>query len=136
MVMLGEPWAKKRPRISKGGGRTHQPKDDRDAEDRTRAFLGQFWRYGPFTGDVMLGARFYRSTRGTVDLDNLMKHLLDAGTGILWINDCQVTAHDQPMVRLDRLNPRTELWVLPDESIAYGEQMKRLYDPATGKVLR
>lgn len=132
MVMQGEPWAKKRPRISKGGGRTHQPKDDRNAEDRTRTFLKQFWMGGIFTTNVTLGARFYRSHRGTVDLDNLLKHLLDAGTGILWVNDCQVTAYDHPEVHLDRDNPRTELWILPHVAAT----LIRVYDPETGRVAK
>lgn len=132
LVMPWEPWAKKRPRISRGGGRTHQPKDDRNAEERTRSFLEQWWAHGVYVDEVILGARFYRSTRITVDLDNLMKHLLDAATGIIWVNDCQVSGYDQPRVHLDRENPRTELWVLPHVDATMG----RLYDPETGKVLR
>lgn len=135
MVMLGEPWAKKRPRISQGGGRTHQPKDDRDAETRTHEQLTQLWLPfgGPFTENVMLGARFFRSTRGTVDLDNLLKHLLDAATGVFWINDCQVTAYDRPELLLDRERPRTELWLAPHFNV---QLLNRQYDLLTGKVAK
>ena len=130
LVLPGEPWAKKRPRISKGGGRTHQSKIDREAEKRTRQLLIELWDRPPYLGNLGLGVRFYRSTRNTVDADNLLKHVLDAGTGPLWINDCQVTLYEWVELQVDRVYPRTELWFRPHTTT-----MIRLYDPDTGKAI-
>lgn len=111
-VLPFQPWAKKRPRISRGGGRTHQPKDDRDAEQRTRDCLVQA---GPplFVGPVCLRVTFYRASLQWVDTDNLTKHIKDCANGILWVDDVQVT-DERCVKRLDRDNPRTEILVFPD----------------------
>lgn len=138
MQLSGEPWAKKRPRISAAvsgkARRTHQPADDRKAEEATRAEIArQWWELGfvrPLSGNVRLSAVFYRSTRGTVDLDNLLKHVLDAATGVLWVDDCQVTAYGVVELHLDRSNPRTEIAVQAHDTAT----MLRDYDPATGRV--
>ena len=129
LVLSGEPWAKKRPRISAGGGRTHQAKIDREAEKRTHEALAALWARPPYVGNIGLGVRFYRSTLGTVDADNLLKHVLDAGTGVVWVNDCQVTLYEWVELQLDRARPRTELWFRPHLTT-----MIRLYDPETGRV--
>lgn len=107
-----QPWAKKRPRISKGGRRAHQDPLDKAAEELTRKYLRSQWceiyRLAPLTGNVELQAVFYRRTRQIVDLDNLLKHLLDAGNGLLWGDDRQVTRYVVEL-RLDREAPRTEI---------------------------
>lgn len=116
IVLLGNPWAKKRPRISKPvagkAPRTHQDRADKTAEGLTRAELQAAWPWQPLGGNVRLGVRFYRASRQIVDIDNLLKHLMDAAQGILWTNDCQVTALEVEL-ELDRTNPRTELWAGP-----------------------
>lgn len=129
-----EPWAKKRPRISKAvagkAPRTHQPPDDKAAEDRTRKHLQKAWSRPPHEGNVQVSVFFFRASRQTVDLDNLLKHLLDAATGILWVNDCQVTAYGAAELHLDKEAPRTHLWVEPH----LGASLLRAYDASTGKV--
>lgn len=115
-----QPWAKKRPRISQAVAgkkrRTHQPPDDKEAEDRTRDWLEGIWKFGPETGNIRLGLRFYRRNRQVVDLDNLIKHFKDAATGILWVDDCQVTAYDGPELFVDAESPRTEFWLEPHDT--------------------
>lgn len=135
-----EPWAKQRPRISKAvkgrPPRTHQPPDDKKAEERTRELLREEWKAAtggapPLTRNVWVSARFYRSTRQVIDLDNLLKHLLDAATGICWVNDCQVTAYGTVELHLDRTNPRTWLRI----GAADAATMLRHYDFETGRAL-
>lgn len=114
------PWSKKRPRISKlvpgKHPRTHQPADDKAAEKRTREFLEQNWKHPIQSGNLRLSAMFYRPTRQIVDTDNLVKHLMDSATGVLWVNDAQVTAFGETELHLDRDNPRTEFWLESHET--------------------
>lgn len=121
-----EPWAKKRPRISKPvpgrSPRTHQPADDKKAEERTAGFLDDNWPHAPSGGNVRLMVVFYRSSRQVVDLDNLLKHLMDSAGGVLWINDAQVTSIEADL-DLDRDNPRTEFKLAGD----FGTKMTRSY---------
>lgn len=123
-----------RPRISKAipgkPPRTHQPSEDRDAEKRTRDFLTAHWDGPLFTENVRLSIFFFRSTRQMVDIDNLIKHFQDAATGILWVNDCQVTAYGPTELHLDREAPRTHVWV----GVHAEASLLRAFDPATGKV--
>lgn len=56
--------------------------------------------------NVALTAVFFRSSRQIIDLDNLLKHLMDSANGILWVNDCQVTSITT-VLELDRESPRT-----------------------------
>jgi Holliday junction resolvase RusA-like endonuclease len=115
-VVLGNPHAKMRPRISAARPgqrpRTHQDPKDKIAEDRTKEALRA---HEPplFTGNVALIAAFYRNSRQVVDLDNLEKHLMDAANGILWTDDCQVTCK-RTTLDLDRDNPRTHVIVVQD----------------------
>lgn len=139
-TLLWEPWAKQRPRISKAipgkAPRTHQPPDDKKAEERTRSFLKTAWADAtggspPLTWNVQLSAMFYRSSRQVIDLDNLLKHLLDAATGICWVNDCQVTSYGTVGLHLDPDAPQTQLTVMADPAAT----LLRHYDPLTGKAL-
>jgi Holliday junction resolvase RusA-like endonuclease len=138
-VIPWEPWAKQRPRISKAvkgkGARTHQPPEDKKAEERTREFLREEWnrpvRVQPFACNVEVSAVFWRASRQTIDLDNLLKHLLDSATGVCWVNDCQVTAYGTMELQLDRDNPRTWVQVRVHENAS----LLRRYSPTTGLVL-
>lgn len=112
LILDWQPHAKMRPRISRGGGRTHQDPKDKAAEVRTREAL-QERKLPLLTGNVFIGARFYRATRQVVDLDNLLKHILDCGNGILWVDDSQITMYSTVGLHLDRDHPRTEFWYGP-----------------------
>lgn len=113
-VLLGEPHSKARPRFDKDG---HAYKDPADAaaEEATKWRLRQFFRRGPLTGNVALGCIFFRSTRQEIDADNMLKHVCDAGNGILWLDDSQVTAK-YGQVELDPEQPRTILVLGPHVS--------------------
>jgi Holliday junction resolvase RusA-like endonuclease len=131
LVLPWEPWAKIRPQVSRGGHRTHQHPKDRAAEDRTRDFLRDNWKHPVLTTNVRLSAFFFRSSRQVIDQDNLLKHILDAASGICWVNDCQVTAYGVVELHLDREAPRTHIWVEPHDEAS----LLRHYDPDTGKAL-
>jgi Holliday junction resolvase RusA-like endonuclease len=129
-----------RPKISRArpgkSPRTHQHPDDKAAEVRTREFLQDDWdRYGvtsPFERNVEISAVFWRASRQVVDLDNLLKHLLDAATGVCWVNDCQVTRYGVIELRLDRDNPRTFLQVRADVNV---DRLQRWYSATTGTAM-
>lgn len=44
----------------------------------------------PTSGDVVVELLFDRPDRRAVDIDNLVKTILDAATGVLWVDDRQV----------------------------------------------
>ncbi len=134
MILPWEPWSKARPQISaavKGRKpRTHQHPDDKKAEDRTRTFLRENYRGPLFEGNVRISFFFYRASRQVVDMDNLVKHVLDAAHGVLFVNDCQVTAYGPTELHLDREYPRTHLWIEPHDEAS----LRRDYDPGTGRA--
>ncbi|WP_328434508.1 RusA family crossover junction endodeoxyribonuclease [Streptomyces sp. NBC_00425] len=113
-VVAGEPHSKSRPRFSKDGHAYKDPADE-DAEQATKWKLRRWWRRGPLTGNVALGCVFHRSSMQLIDVDNLLKHVCDAGNGILWVDDSQVTAK-YGAIELDRFMPRTVLVVAPHVS--------------------
>jgi Holliday junction resolvase RusA-like endonuclease len=113
-VLAGEPHSKARPRFNKDG---HAYKDpgDAEAEKAKKWLLRRWWKRAPLTGNVALGCVFYRSSRQEIDDDNLLKHVCDAGNGILWVDDSQITAK-YGQIELDRDNPRTILVLAPHVS--------------------
>lgn len=88
----GEPIAKSRARVGRGG-RIYTPGRTADAERDIAARL-QASRVPEFRGNIAVAAIFYRSNRHRIDLDNLLKTLLDGITksGRVWADDDQVTA--------------------------------------------
>ena len=61
-----------------------------------------------FTGDVGLLLGFFRSTRRRVDIDNLLKAVMDAGNGTTWADDSQIV-HIVANIRVEPAAPRTEI---------------------------
>lgn len=104
MKILGEPWSKGRPRFRRDG-QAYQAPEDRAAEKALAATLIR-WRAQPYPGNVALAAVFYRPNRQRIDADNLLKHVCDSATGILWADDSQVTAV-VGVIELDPGLPRT-----------------------------
>lgn len=98
----GLPPTKARPRVGKGG---HVYKPDAGAELATALQLRRAVPE-PLQGNVCIVATFYLPNRNRRDFDNLIKHLCDAGNGILWADDSQVTGAAQ-IIELDRARPRT-----------------------------
>lgn len=99
----GAPWSKSRPRF--GRGRTYMKPEDVDAERRTAMHLKRVVPR-PLEGNAGLVCIFYRPNRQRIDTDNLIKHVCDAGNGVLWIDDSQCTAV-MGVIELDSENPRT-----------------------------
>ncbi|MEW2568416.1 RusA family crossover junction endodeoxyribonuclease [Streptomyces sp. NPDC047070] len=113
-VLPGEPHSKSRPRFNKDG---HAYKDPADAaaEQATRWKMRAWFRHAPLGGNVALGCVFFRSSRQEIDGDNMLKHICDAGNGLLWVDDSQVTGK-YGGIELDVDYPRTVLVVAPHVS--------------------
>ncbi|KPI33371.1 endodeoxyribonuclease RusA [Actinobacteria bacterium OV450] len=108
IVLAGPPPVKARHRVTKEG-RTYQSQKDADAEQRTGFMLRRSFPR-PWTGNLAIGAVFFRPDRQRVDVDNLIKHVCDAGNGVAWSDDQQITAV-YGTVELDADHPRTVLVV-------------------------
>ncbi|MEU7323323.1 RusA family crossover junction endodeoxyribonuclease [Streptomyces griseoviridis] len=113
-VLVSEPHSKARPRFNKDG-RAYKDPVDAEAEQAKKWLLRAWWRRAPLTGNVALGAVFFRSTRQEIDADNMLKHLCDAGNGILFVDDSQITAK-YGGIELDPVRPRTLLVLAPHVS--------------------
>lgn len=103
VTIPGAPWSKSRPRF--GRGRAYTKKEDIDAETRTATYLKSVVKR-PLEGNAGLVCIFYRPNRQRIDTDNLIKHVCDAGNGVLWLDDSQCTAV-MGVIELDAENPRT-----------------------------
>ncbi|MGW6456316.1 RusA family crossover junction endodeoxyribonuclease [Streptomyces sp. NPDC055078] len=103
LVLPGDPPSKARPRF--GNGRTYKTDVDTAAEDRTGWQLRRSFRE-PWRGNLALGAVFFRPDRQRIDVDNMVKHVADAGNGIAWLDDAQITAV-YAVAELDVEHPRT-----------------------------
>ncbi|MFD3608974.1 RusA family crossover junction endodeoxyribonuclease [Streptomyces atroolivaceus] len=108
LVIDGVPHSKERPRFNKDG-RAYKSPTDEAAEQRTAWKLRPAFRQ-PLTGNLAVGCVFFRPNRQWIDKDNLVKHVLDAGNGIAWVDDVQITA-EYGVVELDVEHPRTILVV-------------------------
>lgn len=101
----GKPPVKKRPRVTRRG--TYAP--DAEVEKATRAVLAQH-AAEPLEGPVVLALGFWMPSLHRLDTDNLVKHVMDAGNGVLWRDDSQVVRL-AGLRFLDRERPRTLLLV-------------------------
>jgi Holliday junction resolvase RusA-like endonuclease len=106
VMIRGRPHAKARPRFRHDGA-TYPP--DQAAETTTAWHLRRVVR-APLAGNIALACLFFMPDAHRVDSDNLLKHLCDAGNGVAWADDCQVTATATD-VQLDRQYPRTTLLI-------------------------
>lgn len=104
LTISGEPASKARPRFSRTG-QTYKTAEDEQAEARTGWQLRRAFRQ-PWVGNLAFGAVFFRSSRQRIDVDNLVKHVADAGNGIAWADDAQITAL-YAVVELDAQYPRS-----------------------------
>ena len=110
LIVIGEPPSKARPRF--WSGKNQQGVYDPSAKRQTalaKELALKIGRLGAFRSNVCVGAIFYRSSRQRIDVDNMLKFVLDAGTEArLWDDDSQVTAV-LGMLELDTDTPRTVL---------------------------
>lgn len=108
-TLPGAPRPKARPRFNRKTGSTYTLKEDRVAEERTRDML----RHSGVrvrAGEVVVALLFVCPDRRIRDGDNMVKHALDAATGVLWANDARVIGH-AAFRTVDARRPRTVLAV-------------------------
>lgn len=104
VTIPGEPLPKQRPRFARG----RAYKADSEAQKLVAWHVAKVFGNRRFEGNVELRAYFYRSTRRSVDLDNLLKLAMDACNGVAWTDDRQVKSLAASL-RYDPSEPRTEL---------------------------
>lgn len=114
LTIPGAPYSKSRPRFNPKQRRAYSNPDDERAERTTAVYLRATVRR-PFQGNVALACLFFRPTKQRVDTDNLLKHLCDAGNGVIWIDDVQCTAL-AGVLELDKAEPRTVVAIAPHQS--------------------
>lgn len=105
VVVPGEPKSKCRPRFSRSG-HAYSSAKQRRAESALGLRLLAAFKNEPFPGNVAVGCIFFRPNRQRIDVDNLLKLVMDAATGICWKDDSQVTAQFG-VIELDAEQPRT-----------------------------
>jgi len=113
VVVEGQPKAKQRARMGRRGAYT--PSATTNGQEVVGWALKQAVGHKMFPSNVYVKAVFYRSNRQRIDVDNLLKLVLDAATGICWVDDSQVTSV-QGELELDAANPRTEIEIGVHES--------------------
>lgn len=88
-TLWGEPKPKERPRFAKG--RTFTSKTTLDAETAILdAFEHENPLFEPTIEDVTITVLFFRKSKRTADLDNLLKTVLDALNRVAYHDDKQV----------------------------------------------
>ena len=109
VVVPGEPVAKARPRVVRTGAYT--PRKTLEAEGRLLGYLkAGYPRLRPATGLVSVSVECWFKGKPRVDVDNLLKLVLDGFNRVVWVDDSQVVeAHVRKHV-LSRL-PRTDIHV-------------------------
>lgn len=114
LVHEGIPIPKARPRVTPDGRRLYNPKRTTDAQRSLGWAFVKAMDHGPvFTDRVALLAIFYRPDRRRLDVDNLMKLVMDAATKAkVWNDDSQVTAQ-AALLELDPARPRTVIALCP-----------------------
>ena len=103
----GDPVPAPRPRFAQGG--TYMPARYTAYKLALAwAFKAKMGRRKPMRGPIILVLDFYRKNHRRVDLDNLEKTVMDAGTGVVWEDDSQVfDKHGRRFLGCDE--PRTEI---------------------------
>ena len=106
-VRPGPPVAKSRARWSRRNKRFYTPKRTVEVEDDLASRFRVTMEGETITGPVAIMAMFYRQNYQRIDADNLMKAVMDAGTGAgVWPDDSVVTAQAS-FIELDIERPRT-----------------------------
>lgn len=104
LVVEGLPVPKSRPRFRKNGS-VYIDNKQIAAEE----YLGYHLKMkfpNPLEGNLAVGCIFFRPTKQRVDVDNMLKHVMDSANKIVWHDDSQVTAQ-LGIIELDREHPRT-----------------------------
>lgn len=110
-IFPGEPKSKTRARVTRNGVYT----PSKPNETALAQFLRYSYRSAPFEGNVAVACVFYRPNSQRIDVDNMMKLVMDAATGICWADDDQVT-FQVATAELDPQNPRTVIGMSDHQS--------------------
>lgn len=114
LVYDGEPVSKSRARFTGKGSkfRTYTPEKTRTAEERIAALVRAAGIRGPADPDNAYGifAKFFCGDWHRRDVDNMLKLVADALTGIVWVDDVQVSEMSASVQR-GGPDPRTHLLV-------------------------
>ncbi len=113
LVIDGQPKSKSRARFG-CGGHVYTPEEQRGAEELLGWRLKQTFRE-PMTGNLAVACLFFRKSHHRVDVDNMLKHVMDAANGICWTDDYQVTAM-LGIAEVDAARPRLVLAIGPHQS--------------------
>lgn len=129
----GKPEPKARPRRGKGG-QFYTPRSTGQYESRVRSIARAIippdspW---PTLDHVEMVLDIYCETDAGGDVDNIEKAVMDGMAGPVYGNDKQVKSK-VVRLRVDRMNPRTEVCVYPDPGpSAHGDPY--IYDSAEGE---
>lgn len=106
VTISGEPRSKARPRFTRNG-HVYSSEKQRAHHVAMGLCLSQEFRE-LLLGNVAVACLFVRSTKGRVDIDNMMKQVLDVANKICWQDDYQVTGL-AALSAMDSENPRTVL---------------------------
>ena len=85
----GRPVPKGRPRFGAGGS-VRTPEKTKDAEVLIAQMASLAWRRKPSAAEFGLECAFVLPTRHKVDVDNLVKTIMDGLNGVVWVDDDQV----------------------------------------------
>jgi Holliday junction resolvase RusA-like endonuclease len=69
------------------------------------------WKKEPLKGDIALNVLFYFKDKRMLDIDGGLKALFDCLTGIIWVDDKQITEL-HAFKEVDKSNPRVELQIV------------------------
>lgn len=90
------------------GSITYMTKEGKDLKESYKLQLKNQYKRKPIEGEVDLRVELFFGDKRVRDIDNYNKILLDACTGILWIDDKQIMSL-YIVKNYDKENPRIEL---------------------------
>lgn len=113
IVVKGNPIPKARPRVISGGRITYTPHRTKAWEETVGWVAKEVMNgHAPISiaDPIEVEMIFFRESAHACDVDNLIKAVMDGLEGVVFENDrqvCRLTGEK----RLDKLNPRVEIWV-------------------------
>ncbi len=112
MTLHGDPVSKARPRVN-NNGHAFTPERTRSAERAiTTLVQSELKGAAPYEGPVGVAFEFFCATKRRTDGDNLMKLVLDAINGVVFLDDSQVLEYYCRIHRgVGKANARTEVLV-------------------------
>lgn len=122
LIVEGQPYSKARPRVTTRG--TYTPKVQKANEEALAWQIRLACEHRPFEAAVEVGLIFYRSNRQRIDIDNLVKQVLDAANGVAWKDDAQVTSI-VARKRFDGERPRTVISIRDDHDTNFETPVER-----------